>query len=139
MCCVGLTGSLEKKDNSGNEIEELRKQEQQLQQDLKDAEKHNQELSAQCQESQNNVEKLKETKIKLQEDKDRLDNETTVILPKRRYCQTWPRLQSLKNIFHVFQVLSSQVYLADIRLLTLGGRHFYNKILFKETYITENC
>ena len=128
-----MTGSLEKKDNSGNEIEELRKQEQQLQQDLKDVEKHNQELSAQCQESQNNVEKLKETKMKLQEDKDRLDNETTVILPKRRYCQTWPRLQSLKTFFMYFKF-----YCLKVILLTIGGRHFNNKNLFKESYIIEN-
>ena len=65
----------------------MRKEEQQLLQDLREVEKHNEELSAQCQESEEKVEKLKEMKNNLQGDKERLDNETTVILPKRRYCK----------------------------------------------------
>ena len=60
---------------------------------------HSQELSALCKADQQSLEKLKEEKDRLQMEKERLDNETMVILPKRRYCIVFSSKLKKYNIF----------------------------------------
>ena len=82
---VALTSQYKEgnKDDS-NEISVINQQEQQLLQNLNEVKRQQGELSNLCKEGQQSLETLNEEKDRLQTEKERLDNETTVILPKRR-------------------------------------------------------
>ena len=72
------------KDDS-SDIGVVNQQEQQLLQDLKEAKRQQDGLSSLCQEGQQNLGVLREEKDRLEAEKERLENETTVIIPKRRF------------------------------------------------------